>query len=580
MLNNTDKLYYSEAYTFLENSTKIEIDSSGNVSDDDYSKKEYLNRLLKDIQGNIIKSHGRTYSVYLFIRFELGEDRNKSTDRQKNVKNWIGNFADKYAISAIEQQAQTQEYKESIANNKTPPNKLFINFSLSFKGYEALGLDAEKKFEKVRQQKINNSEANFRSSHSFKLGMLGTLDSPPENQENWEHEYLQGNKQDIHALILLADSNPDYLWEETNKIIDSIRSNNDIVIAKYENGLSRKIQINDRLQSVEPFGFQDGISQPLFLKSDIDEVKDTDKWDPSANLRLVLNIDPFGNRFDEDTSDAYSFGSFLVYQKLEQDVTAFNNKVSTLARVLADRGADEQPKEETEQFVRAAIVGRFREDGRPMAEYGTLSRPEANEIELNNFNYEPDFSDRSRWRCPFHAHIRKVNPRAINSHVYDGENYDDSPQNQRNRRIVRRSASYGVPEEKHTSFLSASTQENLEHYKALSEKLSEKLGIKLDRGKEGTLFLCFQSDIKPQFEKLRDYSNSKDFGPDPHGNMGADPISGQKNTAEWPGQTWPRQWGVSDNPVEDFDFSEVVTPRGGEYFFTPSLSFLKSLTEV
>jgi deferrochelatase/peroxidase EfeB len=210
-----------------------------------------------------------------------------------------------------------------------------------------------------------------------------------------------------------------------------------------------------------------------------------------------------------------------------------------------------------------------------------------------------------------------MNSRAISDRVHSGT-YNDNPDNQRRRRIVRRGTTYGLPKKNQISLLSESTKENLENCKSLSEKL----GVKLEEGKEGLLFFCFQSDIHAQFEKLQDYANDHNFGPKSGGKLGADPILGQPKTSPiqqvtdsllkipliqrvtnsiltipliqqgkdtwsqtikkvggWPSHRWPRQWGNPQDPVEDFDFFGYVTPRGGEYFFTPSLSFLKSLKE-
>lgn len=555
MLNNTSqnlKNNYDRAYTVcLEQS---EIDSA-------------QNDILEDIQGNILKSHGRTYSIYLFLHFD--EDRAKAT------KKWIANFAEKYVVSAIEQQEQSQEYKKYLKKNQaTPHQNLLVNFSLSFKGYEALRLDAKTNFRQTRQQKIKDKESNFQGEHPFEEGMVDSLCALNDKKGDWEQEYLQ-NK--IHALISLAHSDSNSLWQETNKIIKEIEDkNNNIKIVKKEIGLVRR---NEQNQPVEPFGFPDGISQPLFFKTDIDKVKNTDKWDSSAKLRLVLNVDPFGKRFeDEVTGDKYSFGSFLVYRKLEQNVEGFNNRVRELACELENKETDCQPKEETEQLVRAYIMGRFREDGRPVTVYPNLDSPEENGIELNNFNYgeEDHFIDTSRWKCPFHAHIRKVNSRAISDEVYSLMNYEDRPEDQRRRRIVRRGTTYGLPAENYASPLSKSTKEDLKHY----QNLSEKLKVKLEKGKEGILFFCFQTDIAAQFEKLQDYANDENFGPNKNGEQGADPIAGQNDEEKWPLQTWPRKWGDSEKPVENFDFFGYVTSRGGEYFFTPSLSFLKSLKEA
>jgi Dyp-type peroxidase family len=547
---------YDEAYLLLDRSNldpAIEPDLS----------------LLEDIQGNILKSHGRDYSIYLFLHFD--------NQQPSTIKSWIGDFAQNYVVSAAQQEAQSRGYRERRQTNDVAvaPN-LFVNFSLSFKGYQALGLDAQTNFRKLYQQKLDLVENNFLSLHPFEEGMLKNLETLQDRQSDWEQEYLQVDHE-IHALVLLADDDQDSLLETANSIITEIAENNNIRIVNTEIGFVRR---NDLNQTVEPFGFADGISQPLFLKQDIEKITNTDQWNPSANLRLVLNVDPFGEKFTDKQGSKYSFGSFLVYRKLEQDVAGFNHGVTELARKLENQVTDAPPQAATEQLVRAYSMGRFREDGRPVAIYANLDHPEGSEIELNNFNYGEgsEFKQTSQWKCPFHAHIRKMTSRAVSNKVYSGT-YKDDPASQRQRRIVRRGTSYGLPTPDDALLLSAATQANFAHYQYLLEKLD----IKLAAGQEGTLFFCFQSDIQAQFQKLQDYANDRNFGANSGGNLGADPISGQvgeDDSSEPPIQTWPSKWGDENDPVEDSSLFGFVTARGGEYFFTPSLSFLKSLKEV
>src|SRR5207245_10254919 len=89
-------------------------------------------------------------------------------------------------------------------------------------------------------------------------------------------------------------------------------------------------------------------SQPLFLQADLDAEKaaGVDAWDPSAPLGLVLVDDPF-------TSEEDSFGSYLVFRKLQQDVANFNAGVKDLSTRLA---ADEA-------LTGALVAGRLK-DGR------------------------------------------------------------------------------------------------------------------------------------------------------------------------------------------------------------------------
>lgn len=173
---------------------------------------------------------------------------------------------------------------------------------------------------------------------------------------------------------------------------------------------------NRKWQAIEHFGFRDGISQPLFLKEDIERVakeQGTDKWNPTAPLELVLVKDPLGE-------GDHSFGSYCVYRKLEQDVRGFKEAERELARKLGLSGKNAER-------AGALAVGRFR-DGTPV----TLSPTEQNpEPVSNNFNYD---EDQEGTKCPFHAHIRKTNPRGDKNDRYQ------TLEEHRANRIVRRAS--------------------------------------------------------------------------------------------------------------------------------------------
>ncbi|MEJ6485359.1 hypothetical protein N0Y54_29305 [Nostoc punctiforme UO1] len=77
--------------------------------------------LLEDLQGNILNSHGRDYSVYLFLQFK--------PDRTDMAKQWIRDFAQKYVKSAKQQADSARCYREQCINGG-----VFSNFFLSRKG--------------------------------------------------------------------------------------------------------------------------------------------------------------------------------------------------------------------------------------------------------------------------------------------------------------------------------------------------------------------------------------------------------------------------------------------------------------
>lgn len=102
---------------------------------------------------------------------------------------------------------------------------------------------------------------------------------------------------------------------------------------------------------VGPFGFVDGVSQPLFLKSDYEKYgnsHDLQIWNPKASLGLVLQQDPFGGK--------YSYGSYCVWQKLETNLQLFEQKVDELAKQL----------EGDRERASALTIGRYK-DRTPLA---------------------------------------------------------------------------------------------------------------------------------------------------------------------------------------------------------------------
>jgi len=448
----------------------------------DPTRPEYR-RMLDNLQSNILKPHGRQESDHLFLRF---------TARQDGVRTWIGGFARREVTSARKQLEETNGFHDHGTRGG-----LVAGFALSAKGYQALGLVP---------QDFGGSGQAFRNGMKHRAFSLIARNRDPLPAE-WETSYHG----DIHALVSLANDSADALQAKTQEVSETLRGIADVLTV--ERGTVLR---NAKGEPIEHFGYIDARSQPLFLKGEIDRETEAgvDAWDPSAPLGLVLIDDPFTNEED-------SFGSFLVFRKLQQDVAGFNAGVKALATSLST----------DEALAGALVVGRFK-DGTPVTQ-----RPWDGLGAVNNFTYLPQ--DRVGNRCPFHAHIRKANQRGANPALNDEE--------ERSRRIVRRGIPYGV-----------------------RPPVDEK----------GLLFLCFQSDIARQFEFIQrawvDNPNFPEFLLLRGLNTGDDALIGQHPRAS---QKWPRQWGQSGRFLgrTTFNFGGYVRLRGGEYFFAPSLSFLKNL---
>ena len=142
-------------------------------------------------------------------------------------------------------------------------------------------------------------------------------------------EWDVGYRQEVHAMILLADDDKARLRDQAQRILKEVRGAAQAIAIEYGTALR-----NDQDETVEQFGYVDGRSQPVFLSDDIDHesnIGGIDQYNPFAPLRLVLIREPDGKQ-------AESFGSYLVFRKLEQNVHDFKETEEKLAEALKLQG--------------------------------------------------------------------------------------------------------------------------------------------------------------------------------------------------------------------------------------------------
>lgn len=320
----------------------------------------------------------------------------------------------------------------------------------------------------------------------------------------------------IDAMILLADDDTKQLQCELAKITK--HAGELFTIVHVQKG---EILRNNK-RGIEHFGYADGISQPVFLEGELPPGKVWDDNDDPFTLALVKEELP-------GHEDCY--GSFLVFRKLEQNVKAFKEQEEEIGEKLFPR----LPKEEEEkaEVAGAYIVGRF-EDGTPVVKHSEALAMEEEQPLDNDFHYGIDTTGS---KCPYHAHIRMTNPRDRTLSDFT--------------RIVRR----GIPYDE------AGRNGDLEWF---------------PEGNVGLLFMCYQASIDRQFALIQGkWANQGDIFP---GKTGIDGIIGQGKENTHP-QWLPLSWDSEDKVKMADVFTGFVILKGGEYFYAPSIPFLKNINK-
>lgn len=379
-------------------------------------------------------------------------------------------------------------------------------------------------YDKLGLNASKPSGAKFADGMKARAAFLG------DDIKIWD-EALTG---DIDMMVLVADDDSKKVADLANKIIAQTSPFAILLLNQRGNVLKMKGG-----SGIEHFGYADGISQPLYLADDIAGQSSTVQWDDETDTARLLVTD--------SNSEPKGFGSFLVFRKLEQNVKAFkdaegdNPPAPSKLPIVEDTVGKPNP-----ELAGAMIVGRF-ENGTPVVQSSISLNPNPHSV-TNDFDYRDDLSAS---KCPFHSHTRLMNPR----------NGDTVAGDVSEQRITRRGIPYDdvqrIPEHRITS---------------ISDDLLD--NIQPEEG-VGLLFMCYQSDIETQFEIIQGFwANQGNIA----GNIvdGQDSLIGQGSN---PPKTLPRRWGQTAQS-DPFIFHGFVKNRGGEYFFTPSISFLKELEVI
>lgn len=352
----------------------------------------------------------------------------------------------------------------------------------------------------------------------------------------------------------------------------------------------------------EPFGFADGISQPVIrgtpnarahvAASDLVAAGEIllgypdnlGEFPPSPSIavesdpnHLLPDVGPdplrrrpeFSRYEGSGRRDLGANGTFLVARQLRQDVQRFRRWIEAVAEafdkagaVLADHrrlaltgGGDGQPypsnfsvlksnaasieRKWLEDAIAAKLVGRWW-DGTSLVRHPLAPGTQKISPSRPDNDFLLGADDPSGLACPFGAHIRRANPRDTR---FPGEQEEVDSVNR--HRILRVGRTYGK----------------------LDPNDPKKVALDPDDPEKGLLFMCLNADIERQFEFIqKTWLLNRNL----HGlEQEVDPIIGQGPRAfTIPTATRPLRLEIAD---------DFVTLRGGGYFFLPGRSLLRYL---
>ncbi|MGE3075042.1 MAG: Dyp-type peroxidase [Dehalococcoidia bacterium] len=457
---------------------------------------------LDDIQGLVARGYGRLRAArWLGLRFgDAG-----------TARAWVGALA------------------RRITTASQDPRDQAIQLALTHRGVLSLGLPAA-----VAAQFAPEFREGMVTEHRQRVLGDFAADSP----ENWR--WGGGGNSAIDGLLMLYAADTAGLEKLAMGLLDELKNAALEVVVTMET-----TDIGD----VEPFGFRDGISQPVpdgfgrdgrtedtirpgeFVLGYANEyglLTDRPIVPAGRDPKGILPPDSAGT----NNKDLGRNGSYLVVRQLEQDVPGFWKFIDAHARSAGiERVA-----------LASKMVGRW-PGGAPLA----LADADDSALSMaNDFGYHT--ADRDGLACPVGAHIRRANPR---DSLDPGPGSADSIAVNKRHRILRRGRAYG-PLLSRDDALAAAGDDGVER---------------------GLHFACIVGNISRQFEFVQHtWANNPKF----------DGLYDEVDPITGPREQSGSNFSMPANPVRKrlTGIPSFVTVRGGGYFFMPGIRAIRYLAAL
>lgn len=523
------------------------------------AERQAEDAFLDAVQGNILKGHGRDHQRLVFFCFPSDPKQARQLcaaaaryDNDRHMRRWVKSAAEQRGQRQVHYQAW--QYQQAMSKStwvepagwererikgflEADKTQYYSGLFLSRSGLAALA---------ISQTEIAGLHSAL--DRGMAAGMQGTLMGASADPGLWEEPYTF----DYHGVFLVASDDPGTLDGTVVPELVTWCTQRGATVWSQPQYIEQGTTWRDDSDPYgtgykpprEPFGFVDGISIPRFFHEERETVttRPGGGAGPAAHACIDLQLD---NVFA--TSGPWIGSSYVALLKLEQDVDKFHRYEAGIVAHLENTCGLTAAL--ARDLAPALIMGRNRAGHTPAEVMGQIALPTPPAAKptqpprmpawLNEFNFQ-DAAQSAR--CPFHAHIRKSNPRDTTADV-GGPAEVGRVQPVRRGMVVDRA--------------------NL--------LAGKEAGTVADWPKEGEgvglLFLAYMADPWAQFDQLHNSWAHDPAFPPPHAdNM--DPVLYGHNKAWCPHD--PTKPALPPMPP-------VVKRLGGAYLLAPAVLWLQDL---
>ncbi|KAF8698268.1 hypothetical protein RHS03_07693, partial [Rhizoctonia solani] len=469
----------------------------------------------EDVQGDILVPFPKRTEHFCFFTIT------DSVEFKKSLAQLLSEGRISSTRKVAEDRAKIAAWKDSGRKDLKPVENM--NISFTYTGLQKLGLDVDKS--------PSPAGSGLDILKKGQLADAADLGDPLDNTTNLPSQWIDEFKNDhnqIHGTLLIACESGETV-EKCKENLKDLLGEHIKIVYEFQGDVRADEQTKERHSlKDEHFGWKDRISNP-WLK---------DVFCKCRRIPGQSAIDPEIILLRKCPEWAKN-GSYLVFRKLAQLVPEFKNFLKE--NPVKSFGGRTLSPEEGADLRGAQFVGRW-PMGTPLEtpDSEVKEKPDVANDAMRNNDFLFKAQDQSK--CPFSAHIRKMNPREDEDamkHNGFGKNF-----------LVRQGIAYGKE---------VTDKENL-------------TGItELDRG---LAFVSYQSNIHEGFRFQQTmWANNAHFPMTAGVETGLDPLIGQLT----PTRALAKTFSTKAPNKDSIGLKQFVKPLGGVYCFVPSITTLKQI---